>query len=262
MPSYVTNDILIPETILLINRVIIGCTKLVNFLGAENQWKTEIRRSLKPSIEYLVTTLVIDLSKQDEERRFSPKDIEIRFSESVGNVHHSTITRSLRKLVSLNHLKIVKDNSRKRPGRPRASSTNTGRPGPKSEYSRSEAEVFLDNFVRTLFPRGMIYFSLYEAGVLSRLLKFFHYEQMISLKYSEIEQILKIEKAKAKHKVDSFGVIEPMCLSLQKDLKKKTDERIMIDASKLTKRDLRVRNWQNDRLYTTFFKTGGLCYAD
>lgn len=260
MPYTVTNPFF-REAILRISRIIIGCTKLVDSYGPENQWRTKILKSLKPSNELLVAVLVVELSKQDEKMHVSPKEIKKRLSESGVEVHHSTISRALKQLVRVNHLEINTNTYRMGPGRPKTEIMGIAKPGPKSVYSRSNEEIFVSEFVRTIFFRGMIYLSLYDSGTLHRFLKFFHYKRMITLKYSEVGEILKVEKAMTTNTIEFFNNMESIFLQIQKDLKKKTDDRIMLDAFRLMRRELKARDWQNDQLYSTFFKCGGLCYS-
>ena len=80
-----------------ISQVQIGCTKRVyRYLGSEEQWKNLILNS-KPSkkvlFELLQLTLRDNISDQTKPKfQFTPKDIELKYSEQIGEkIDHATI---------------------------------------------------------------------------------------------------------------------------------------------------------------------------
>jgi hypothetical protein len=239
--------------------IIAGCTKHVyRYTGQEDQWYNRItnyrHRIMKPSKKLLAQ---ISIVKSPLDLRISPKQLESKFSEQID---HETASHALTNLTKVNYLQESQDVRAKRPGKPKKDDVENIPPGPKSIYTISNDVLNLKNFVERAFPRAVIYQHLLKCDVLEQFLKFHHYSGMIRIKYTDPDEMVRIEKAKRpidEKSLDKFKkkLEQHRCL-----LNQKNDKEIMLDASKKAKQDVRGRDWKCDPLYTEFFILGGLCY--
>ena len=216
---------------------------------------------LKPSKGQLVRLSAYEHSKSSGEY-FSPKDIELLFSEYVEKVDHSIVSNSLKKLAKVNVLEKLYENEeiQRKPGKPRKDDRVDKLPGPTSKYTQSENEITLRNFVSRPVPREMIYRHLLNSDVLLEHLKFLHYHIKIRCKYGNVNEIVKSIQAKGPITQESLDEFKSRFLHNQNFWRQKDDKQIMLFATEFAKMDLRQRDWRNDSLYTEFFVDGGRCY--
>jgi hypothetical protein len=257
-----TTQILISlEDVETVNRIIVGCTKIVYWIyGPESQWTNFIlKHLLSPSKEQLVQVFFNDILDYPS-LSLIPKEIESKYSDQVEQVDHATVSRSLQRYVKCNILEITNEsqNRRRGPGRP---GRNDGtRPGPVSVYSATESEIAIRKFVLRPVPRGLIYGALYESDVLTQYLKFHHYVNMIYCKYANVKEYLRSKKAKVVMDSELLDNRTTQFLNNQEFFRQKSDKDIMKRATNLANSDVIKQNWEKDELYTNFFISGWRCY--
>ena len=245
------------EEMEMINRVLIGCTKVVyRYRGPESQWCKLVRRTINPSKEQLVKVFLYDKLST---AYFSPKDIESKFSEQVEQVDHATVSRSLKKFARVRVLQSSNERQqRPRPGKKKWNDKIN--PGPTSIYTTTENEAILRKFVSKLGPRGIIYGHLYESDILTEYLKFYYFSYMIYCKYTDVKNVARSWKAKFVMDTKLLQETTSRHLLNQKFVRQRSDKDLMKIATQLAKADLIKRNWEDDKLYTEFFIEGGRCY--
>ncbi len=186
-------------------------------------------------------------------------EIESRYSKQCGLVHHSTVSRALTYLTKANFLKPYE--GLKRPGRLKKSNERENSPGPTSNYTKKDNDIILTNLVCKRAPRARIYKYLRESDVLLEYLKFCRYQGMMRCKYGRMNELIKAKKTKGPMTEEMIAQFKSRHLRGQNFLLQKSDEEIMLMATRMAKFDLSQKNWETDSLYTMFFVTGGRYYS-
>lgn len=244
----------------IITRIVIGCTKYVyRYFGPEDRWYNKVMKLIKPSNRELVQTMVIRKSKRghDSDLKFIPKEVQMKFSETVNEIDQPTVSRALSQLTRVKYLEKVMD-VHQGPGKPKTYD-NGKIPGIKSLYTEVYGQKLTD-YVTRLSTRFIIYHQLRESDVIEEFLKFHYFKDYMVIKFSTIHSLLEVEKAKGQLTEESLAKLNEEYKGQQRLLKSKTKNEIMIYASKSAKFHLTTSDWRTDELYTEFFKEGFRTY--
>jgi hypothetical protein len=128
------------EEMIIIHRILIGCSKLVyssHLKGAKHSAKALSTPSTK-SLVSISSILKLNSTDQDETNKFRPSDLRRKLPDDIKNIQAADLSDILNNLSNLNLVTKTKRDPWKRGAPPRASEGSKSEPGRQSFYQQTE----------------------------------------------------------------------------------------------------------------------------
>lgn len=191
------------EEMIIIHRILIGCTKLIydsNIKGAKKLAKEDSSTPKKLLASTSVASYHITMNMDTLKRR--PSDYRRSLSEDIKNIQAADLSDILKSLsvtniVTKTETDSVSDiNGRKKRGRRRASEEiDTSKTGPKSFYQSSEYLKTLKDVISKPIARELIFSFLLESKLIYKWLDFICLYRFYLLKFGKTNTFERLETA-------------------------------------------------------------------
>lgn len=215
------------EDLVLVNNIVIGCTKLVCKL--ESEWYNRNFKLRKRPINHLVLLSLFEHLASSVDEEFRPSDIRSEFS-NIQEIDGSPVSRAIKQGIALNTLKRTEKKSIR--GRPVSNDLVAAKKsGPQFVYSKTEYRKTLEKLVSREFPRAIIFAQLLGSQVLERYLRFAIYAAMINLKTGDSDDLVKLMKTNSARTEQVLTEFKTMFEQEKKDLSQIKPKEIMSIAS-------------------------------
>lgn len=173
-----TNDTLIYDDRILIDKIIIGCATLISNITS-NQKNYARVRSNQQTKSLVNTWILINLPLILEKKpRFRPSDLRKMLPENMKNIQSADLTDILNSIVERKILikvdkeEFKKESKQKKWGRTPKSDNDTDESGPKSFYLPSNYYNDLKFVLAKPKSRELIYTSLLHSNLLYKFAKY------------------------------------------------------------------------------------------
>lgn len=243
------------EEMIIINRILIGCSKLVvssYVAGARKR----ARALSKPTTKRLVSiTSILKLNRTDkyENKNFRPSDLRRQLPDEIKNVQAADLTDTLRYLSNLNMVTKTKRDRGKRGAPPRSSKKDLSQPGRQSFYQQTEYIKKLKQTVAKSIVRKLLFSFLLESNLIHKWLEFQCLLAFYLLKFNDINTIRKIGKA-----VNIIGE-ESKNENLYRNVNQYDDRKLKRLANRQAILILK-RFKEHEELFTSLYINGGLYF--
>ena len=246
------------EDFALINRILIGCTKLAYIHKQEcidlyTSGGHLGSRKLFGGI--LAFDYVLNFGKSNSV--FRPKDIRASFPEYIQNLSFTDLSRILR---NMKKTRLIKTAMRpdKKVGRPRQEERGT--PKTKFYYTKSDYLLSLKNLITKPLVRSILFSILLESKVIQRYLEYTCLFVLYEIKFSGLEHALKTLEVTERLDSKILSIYKKNLSNLTKIVNKSEPKRIKSIAHKMANEQLRLRDFKNDSLYNYYYVMGGIFY--
>jgi hypothetical protein len=249
----IERELLTIEDLLLIHRILIGCTKVaieVSNRASKTVKQVTGRKLVSMSVEERLSTI---------NGKFRPSEIRTVIPENLRNIDYSEISDILKIFVNQEWLQKSSPAKAKR-GRPSTHNSNTV--GKKSYYSETDYFQTVKKIISRTEIRRILFLSLFESRVSQIFLTSATLHMLATFRRRGIEDRMKIYDLVAKQ----FGVLlkpgeEERISSLRDDILSLKDDDLEIVAGLKAKEWLTKTNFETDSLFLQFYLLGGMSYA-
>jgi hypothetical protein len=184
------------EEKILINRILIGCSKLILTSYFKDVKKTAKTRS-KPSKKALVSTYsIIDLIMKVKDRsKFRPSNIRKKLPDENKDIQSADLSDILKSLSDMNLITKTQKDARKRGSPSKDSEYEAGERGIHSFYQSTEYFVSLKQVISKPVVRMLIFSFLLESKLIYRWLDHVCLLTFYMLKFGNKDTSRKIDMA-------------------------------------------------------------------
>jgi hypothetical protein len=243
------------EEMIIIHRILIGCSKLVyssHLKGAKNSAKALSKPSTK-SLVSISSILKLTSTDKDYANKFRPSDLRRKLPEEIKNVQAADISDILKTHSNLNLVTKTKRDPRKRGSPPRASEGLTSVPGRQSFYQQTEYLKTLKQVIAKPIARKLLFAFLLESKLIHKWLDFHCLFALYQLKFNDMNTSRKIDKAV--NVIEDESKIE----NLNKKASQYDDKKLNEMACSQAKLILQ-RHKEYEELFTSLYINGGLFF--
>jgi hypothetical protein len=239
------------KDVLLICKIIVGCTKFINWFATLDA-KKYARAKSHLQTKSLANTAAYygGQSLTKEKPKFRPHEVRRKLPEDLQNIQDADLTDIHNSLVRVNHLEHTDDSGvRGRRGHPYeaadAADSISSLPGVKSYYKSSFTNRELDRILARLGARKLIYTLLVKSGLLYNYMSKLYEIKLYILKANDYKRYSNIHKAV--YQVSTFE-------SEAKKVQAYKTDHLSIIADKYAKSFIK-KHAEDDYVY--LYKTGG-----
>ena len=252
------------EDLILINRILVGCTKLtyekkIDFLKS-GLYKSELSpKSSRKSIGSLQTFQ--HLLNKNNENSFRANNIRQIFDQEIQNISSADLSKILRIFKKVGAIDKTKTKGSAIPrGRPRNNVESQKISGPKEHYySETDYLSKLKKLITNPKVRIAIYSILLESNILREYLKYSVLHALYQLKSQDLDSTLKNDKVVCKLDEQSVNEMKFRLSDLHRSLLSSDKKQIEKIAQTIVLDYMRRQEFYND-FYDLFYLTGGLYF--
>ncbi|HJT49340.1 MAG TPA: hypothetical protein VJ729_14240 [Nitrososphaeraceae archaeon] len=242
------------EEKILINRILIGCSKLIysSYLqGAKNTAKAYSKLSKK---DLASTYSIIHLTMRVKDRsKFRPSNIRKKLPEENKDIQPADLSDILKSLSSINLVTKTQKDTRKRGSPSKNGQEDPSERGMHSFYQPAEYFEVLKQVIAKPMARKLIFGFLLESNLIHKWLDFNCLLALYVSKFSNIDNIKNIDKA--------VGVIQDELKDekLYREVASLTDKRLESIAHKFAISALQHFE-EYEEMFTNLYLIGGIYF--
>jgi hypothetical protein len=245
------------EDFLLINRILIGCTKLMYFHKADchdlyvSKKGPESRKSFAGLLAF---DTILRMGTSDSV--FRAKNVRTGFPEDVQKISYSDLSRILRML------KRVKLTDQQRPpnkksGRPKSDEKRSHETN--FYYSKSGYLLLLEKLITKPLARSILISLLVEAKVIQRYIEYSCLYALYEIKFFGLSYVLRTLQAREKLDTKQMAGYEKN-LSVFAKIVNSHPKQMKSVAHKMAQHQMNIRDFKNDAFYNHYYIMGGIFY--